>query len=107
MQMVITKVKLKPGEIDACARLFEMTNPDLVRHETDWLGARMAVDRSSDTITVMALWRTAEAYRRLSSSAAFRSAMEKFSALFASPPEITITDVLVEMTPESVSATSG
>ncbi len=107
MQMVTTRVKLKPGEIDACARLFETTNPDLVRHEADWLGARMAVDRTSNTITVMAVWRTAEAYQRLSSSAAFQNAMKQFASLFASPPEITVSDVLVEMTPESVSATSG
>lgn len=86
MQMANPRARLKPGAIEACIRLFEKTNPDLARNEARWHGARMAVDRTSDTITVMALWRTADAYQRLSSSATFVNTMKQFGDLFASPP---------------------
>lgn len=105
MQMVITKVKLKPGTTEACASLFEMTNPDIVRGEPDWLGARMVVDQKTEAITVMALWRTAKSYHTMTASSSFQNVMREFGQFFASPPEITVTDVLVDMTPDSLSRT--
>lgn len=104
MKVVVTKVKLKPGSADACAELFRETNPVLVREEPDWLGARMAVDRENDVVTVMATWRDGTSYEALAKSERFKTTMAGFAPLFASPPEITINDVLVDMTPESISA---
>lgn len=102
MQMVITKVKLKPGSIDACAQLFRETNPDLVRNEPDWLGARMVVDRDNDTVTVMATWRTVASYEAFSKAQSFQATIGRFQQLFASPPDITVNDLVVDMTPESI-----
>lgn len=104
MHLVVTKVKLKPGSTEACTQLFQETNPDLVRSKPDWLGARMAVDRENDVITVIASWRNVASYEALAKSAAFQVAMAQFARLFASPPEITVNDVLLDMTPDSVCA---
>ena len=103
MKVVITKVKLKPGLADACAKLFRETNPVLVREEPDWLGARMVVDRENDVVTVMATWRNGTSYEALANSERFTTTMASFAQLFASPPEITVNDVLVDMTPQSIS----
>lgn len=102
MRMVITKVKLKSGSAESCAELFNKTNPDLVRNEPDWLGARMVIDRETDTMTVLALWRNTSAYEAMANRPAFQNTMKQFSEYFTAPPEITLTDVLVEMTPDSV-----
>lgn len=102
MQMVITKVKLKPGSTEACAQLFRETNPDLVRNQPDWLGARMAVDREKDTVTVMASWRNVASYEALSKSEPIQATMGRFAQLFASPPEVTVNDLVVDMTPENI-----
>jgi len=102
MQLIITRVKLKPDSTAAVVQLFTETNPDLVRDEPDWLGARMLVDQKSDTVTVIASWQNVASYHALNSSEAFQAAMGQFAQYFASPPEITINDVLVDMTPESI-----
>lgn len=102
MHMVMTKVRLKPGSTGACIMLFHATNPDLVRNEPDWLGARMVVDRENDTATVMATWRNIASYKAFSKSEPFLAAMGRFGPLFASPPEVTMHDLVVDMTPESI-----
>jgi heme-degrading monooxygenase HmoA len=100
MQSVVTTAKLKPGRAAAVAELFEATNPDLVRGEPDWLGARLMVDRETETVIVMALWRSARSYRRFSQSAAFREVMAGFAEHLDGPPEVRVTEVLVEMSRE-------
>ena len=106
MQMVITRVQVKPGAVDACAALFGKTNPDLVRNQPDWLEARMVVDRDTDTITVMALWQNAHSYHEMRNTSAFRDVMQGFGEFFASPPDVSINDVLVDMTADCVQAKS-
>jgi heme-degrading monooxygenase HmoA len=97
MHVVVTTVRVKPGRAEACAELFRATNPDLVRDEPDWLSARMVVDRERDEVMVTAVWRDAESYRRFSRSERFREVMGGFAEHFAGPPEVRITDLLVEM----------
>jgi quinol monooxygenase YgiN len=100
MYVVMTRVKLKPGTHQACAKLFEETNPELVRSEPDWLGARMIFDHDREIVTVLATWRNAQSYKRLSSSSEFQQTMQRFGELFASPPEVSVNSVLVEMMPQ-------
>jgi len=102
MYAVVTTVALKPGTADAVAALFRETNPALVQDQEDWQGARMLIDRESDTATVIALWRSAEAYRELAESAAFKETMGRFAPHFAGPPEVSVTEIVAEMTPETV-----
>ena len=102
MHIAVTKVKLKPGTAADCARLFEETNPALVRDQPDWLGAQMAFDAETNTVTVIAQWKDIESYQRLSGSSTFQQAMGKFAAFFAGPPEITSMEVLVDMKPEDL-----
>lgn len=102
MHVVMTRVRVKPGSMDACIRLFEASNPALVRNEPDWLGARMVVDRQNDTVTVMATWRNIASYKTLSKSQPFQAAMARFGPLFASQPEITVNELVVDMTPENI-----
>ncbi len=97
MFVVMTRVKLLPGTSDRCAALFKSSNPALVNEEQDWLGARMIFDPSTNIVTVLATWRNVASYERLSSSAEFQQVMQKFSEFFASPPEISKNDILVEM----------
>ncbi|MGI9354417.1 MAG: putative quinol monooxygenase [Rhizobiaceae bacterium] len=87
MHLVITKVKLKQDSVEDCVRLFKETNPTPVQSEPDWLGAKMVVDRESDVVTVMAVWRNAASYEALAKSEHFKTTMSGFAQLFASPPE--------------------
>ena len=97
MYVVMTRIKLKPGTYEICAELFRETNPDLVSTETDWLGARMLFDHDTDVLTVLATWRDTKSYQRLRASPKFQNIMQKFGRHFASPPEISMNEVLVDM----------
>jgi quinol monooxygenase YgiN len=99
MYVVMTRVKLRTGTSGQCAELFRQSNPDIVRREKDWLGARMIFDSETNIVTVLATWRNAESYKKLSTSAAFQETMQKFGQFFASSPEISTNDVLVDMVP--------
>ncbi len=99
MITVMTKVKLKPGTADACARLFQETNPALVANASDWKGAQMLFDEENNTVTVLATWSDLESYHRLRSSEAFGTTMARFAQFFAGPPDITSHRLLVEMSP--------
>lgn len=102
MHVIMTRVKLKEGMAGQCAQLFEDTNPGLVREEPDWLGARMLFDPETHIVTVLATWRDAASYARLRDSTPFRETMQAFADLFAGPPEISVTTLLVDMTPDGV-----
>jgi len=97
MYVVMTRVKLKPGTYENCADLFQKTNPELVNSETDWLGARMIFNHDTDVLTVLATWRDTDSYQRLRTSTKFQSTMQEFGRHFASPPEISMNEVLVDM----------
>lgn len=97
MYVVMTRVKLQPGTNDQCADLFRQSNPDIVGNEQDWHGAQMIFDSETDIVTVLATWSDVDAYRQMSGSPKFKSAMSAFSQLFASAPEISINDLLVDM----------
>jgi len=99
MYVVMTRVKLRSGTSDQCAELFRESNPDMVSEEKDWLGARMIFDSETNIVTVLATWRNAESYKNLSASPRFQKTMQEFGQFFASPPEITTNDVLVDMVP--------
>lgn len=100
MYVMLTRVKLKPETHKTCVEIFENTNPGLVENEPDWLGARMIFDPKTDTVTVMATWRSATSYKRLAASSEFQKTMQKFADLFASPPEISINNLVAEMKPQ-------
>ena len=102
MKAIVTRVTLKPGTADAVAALFEGTNPALVRDWPQWRGARMLIDRARDEVTVIAIWTSEEAYRAFAATDDFRQTMARFAGHFAAPPEVRVTDVAVEMTPEGV-----
>jgi quinol monooxygenase YgiN len=97
MHVVMTRIKLKPGVYKRCAELFQKTNPGLVSGEPDWLGARMIFDHETDIVTVLATWRDTDSYKRLNASSEFQQIMREFSEFFASPPEISMNQVLVDM----------
>ncbi len=97
MYVVMTRVKLKPGTHEKCAELFRQSNPNLVSSEPDWLGARMIYDHGSGVVTVLATWRDVDSYKRLSSGAEFQTTMRAFGSFFADPPEISMNEVLVDM----------
>jgi len=104
MKAIVTRVTLKPGRADAVAALFEQTNPELVRDRTEWHGARLLIDRARDEVTVIALWRSEEAYRAFAEADAFRQTMARFAQHFAAPPEVQVTEVAVDMAPDDVDA---
>ena len=102
MFVVMTRVKLREGTSEECAELFRRTNPELVKNEGDWLGAQMLFDEYSNIVTVLAKWKNAESYRKISAGAEFQTTMQAFGAFFAAPPEVTTSQVLVEMSPASI-----
>jgi heme-degrading monooxygenase HmoA len=97
MYVVMTRVKLRPGTSEKCAELFRQTNPDVVEDEADWLGAQMIFDNETNIVTVLAIWRDAESYRKMSASDKFKSTMSRFSQYFAAAPEVSVNRVLVDI----------
>lgn len=97
MFVVMTRVRLRPGTSEQCADLFRQSNPDLVGNEQDWHGAQMIFDSETDILTVLATWSDVDAYRQMSGSQKFRNAISEFSQFFASAPEVTVNDLLVDM----------
>lgn len=102
MYVVMTKVKLRDGTHAQCAELFRDTNPALVKSEPDWLSAKMLFDQGTNTVTVLANWKSISSYQAFSSSSEFRSTMQQFGVFFAGKPEITTHEVLVEMDQQSI-----
>ncbi len=94
---VTTTVSVDPDEIDALALLFDETNRDLVAAHGDWLGATFSANRVTGEIRVIARWRNPDSYEVLRTSDAYVAAMARFAPSFTGPPEIAITEVLVEM----------
>lgn len=107
MFVVMTKVKLHEGTSAQCAELFRQTNPDLVKNEKDWLGAQMIFDRDANTITVLARWKDARSYQTMRTGAKFQDIMQEFGKFFASTPEVTTNEVLVDMVPENSNSATG
>ncbi len=95
--LVTTTVSVDPDEIDALALLFDETNRDLVAAHGDWLGATFSANRVTGEIRVIARWRSPDSYEVLRTSDAYAAAMARFAPSFTGPPEIAITEVLVEM----------
>ncbi len=95
--LVTTTVSVDPDAIDGLAALFDETNRDLVAAHSDWLGATFSANRDSGEIRVIARWRNPDSYELLRTSDAYASAMARFAPSFTGPPEIAITEVLVEM----------
>ena len=95
--LATTTVPVDPDAIDGLAALFDETNRDLVAAHGDWLGATFSANRTTGEIRVIARWRNPESYEVLRTSDAYAAAMARFAPSFTGPPEITITEVLVEM----------
>jgi len=96
-ESVPTNWTVDPEEIDALALLFDETSRDLVAAHGDWLGATFSANRVTGEIRVIARWRSQDSYEVLRTSDAYAAAMARFAPSFAGPPEIAITEVLVEM----------
>jgi len=97
MYVVMTRVKLHAGSDQKCAELFRQSNPEIVGDEQDWYSAQMIFDSETNIVTVLATWSDANSYRQMSNSPKFKMAMSEFSQFFASAPEISVNDVLVDM----------
>ena len=95
--LVTTTVSVDPGAIDSLAALFDETNRDLVAAHSDWLGATFSANRNTGEIRVIARWRNPDSYEVLRTSDACAAVMARFAPSFTGPPEIAITEVLVEM----------
>jgi quinol monooxygenase YgiN len=97
--VVLTTIPVKEGSIDEVARIFEETNRALVEGHPEWRGAWFTANRQRNEITNIAHWESAEAYERLRASDEFKQTMTQFTELFVGPPNISINDLLVHMTP--------
>ena len=95
--LVTTTVSVDPDAIDGLAALFDETNRDLVAAHSDWLGATFSANRNTGEIRVIARWRNPDSYEVLRTSDAYAAVMARFAPSFTGPPEIAITEVLVEM----------
>lgn len=99
MHVVMTRVKLQPGTSQKCADLFQQSNPALVENQQDWQGARMVFDSETNIVTVLATWRDRKSYDAMASSPEFQDTMAQFRQFFASAPEVSVNEVLVDMAP--------
>jgi quinol monooxygenase YgiN len=97
--VVLTTIRVKEGSIDEVARIFEETNRALVEGHPELRGAWFTANRQRSEITNVAHWESAEAYERLRASDEFKQTMEQFAGLFVGPPNVSINDLLVHMTP--------
>lgn len=62
----------------------------------------MIFDAESNVVTVLAKWRDRQSYVRMSKTLRFQHTMRRFSELFATPPEVSVNTVLLEMMPKTV-----
>ena len=62
-------------------------------------GVTAFFDEATNTMTVLAHWKNADAYEALRAKEKFQSAMKEFGPFFAGPPEISVHEVLVDMAP--------
>jgi heme-degrading monooxygenase HmoA len=97
MFAVITTVAVQEGSIPELATLFDVTNRELVAGHDDWLGAWFTANTEASEVTVIARWSDAESYERLRDSDEFQATMSQFASRFASPPKVSINEILVEM----------
>lgn len=97
MYAVITTVGLKPDRIDDVREMFRRTNPGLVAGHEDWVSAVFTANREKDTITVIARWKSAEAYKEFAAGDEYRSTMGEFARYFRGTPSVEINEILVDM----------
>lgn len=97
MYVAITTVEVKPGSIPTVRDLFERTNPPLVAEQAEWREAKFTANFERNSVTVLAFWDSAEAYRTFSESDAFREVMSEFAPHFAGSPRVSVNEVLFEM----------
>jgi quinol monooxygenase YgiN len=88
LHLVVTTAAVKPGHADALIELFEETNAALVAKQTDWLGAELSYDADTNTVLVIARWKSADSYRLFARSEAFQETMKRFGPHLASTPEV-------------------
>lgn len=68
----------------------------VVADQPQWHGAQLLVDRERREVRVVAQWDDPNGYTTLRDSVAVQSVMGRVSPHFESPPETTITEVLVD-----------
>ncbi len=100
--VVVTKARVKKGQLECVVELFEKTNPPLVKDEPDWLEAVFTVDAESNAVTVLAYWRCAESYAAFSQSAEFQKAMGQFMPHLREPPAVSVNAIEVGMTKDRI-----
>lgn len=108
MHAVITRARVRPGTIDACAAIFWATVPPLLRPEHDWAESRFFADRQNGTILILTLWRSLDAWRRIAASGRYQAALADLSRHFAGEAETILAEALVhlEASRESEGATN-
>lgn len=60
MYLVTTRVKIKPGTVDAVLGLFKKTNPGLVKDQEDWVKASFSYNKEKSVVIVNATWKNKE-----------------------------------------------
>ncbi len=97
MYIVTTKVKVQPGTIDEVLKRFEVTNPELVKDQDDWVKAIFTANTENNVVVVHAYWLEKESYIEFSKTQKFLDVMAGFRGFFEAPPEIEINKILFEM----------
>ena len=95
--LITTRVELVEGKIPDVLKLFQDTNPDLVKGQHEWIKAIFSANEEKSTVMVQAFWKNVEAYQQFASTEKFKNTMAQFGAYFKSKPEVEITKVLFEM----------
>ena len=95
--LVSTKVRVKVGEIEHVLKLFRETNPSLVKGEDDWIKAVFSKHEETNTLMVLAYWRSKESYLIFSRSKQFRETVQKFALYFVEEPTTEVSEILFEM----------
>ena len=94
--IVETTVQLQPGKIHEVLELFKVTNPELVRKQSDWVSASFSKLEEKDIVIVRAEWKNKASYLKFAQSEKFKKAMGQFNPYFIEKPKVTITKVLFE-----------
>lgn len=96
-------IPFKPGVIDEARKLFEEKVPPLAQRFAGWRGARMTIDRETNTVSTIGTWDDADDMKAFLAQPEFAAAMQGFSQYFAGPPTETITELVTEVGPSAAS----
>ncbi len=99
MYTVATQIEMKPGTIEDASGLFRQVIREHIKDRPGYISSTLNYDPETRTALVIGLWESEEHATALLDSDEYHEIMSGFAPYFAGPPERTLYEVRVHMTP--------